>query len=343
MNFQSIVGPPKLELSVVIPCFNESGNLLELHRRLTDVCAAVTQDYEILLVNDGSHDETWDVISRLHKIDPHVVAVNLSRNYGHQIALSAGLSHCCGDRVLIIDADLQDPPELLSQMMKIMSAGADVVYGVRTERLGESWFKRLTASLFYRLLAKVVDVQIPVDTGDFRLISRRALDVLLSMPEHNRFIRGMVSWIGFRQVPIAYQRQPRFAGETKYPLSRMLRFAADAITGFSTLPLRTATYFGFVSGFFAFASLIYTIGSWLMGNAITGWTSLMSVVLLLGAAQLLVIGIVGEYLGRLYMEAKRRPLYVVQDLLGHETNGSFSHFERTDFGRDINLVSGNPS
>jgi len=308
--------PFTVSLSVVVPCYNEDGNISELYNRISAACkGTVGSEYEIVLINDGSRDNTWREITTLHFSDEHIVAVNLSRNYGHQVALSAGLSVCAGERILIIDADLQDPPELLPEMMAAMDQGADVVYGVRSERLGETWFKRVSARLFYRILARVVDVDIPVDAGDFRLITRRAVDTLIAMPEQHRFIRGMVSWIGFTQTPIAYQRQPRYSGETKYPFSKMMRFAFDAITGFSIRPLRIASYFGIVSAVSAVLLLLYSLSRWISGSTITGWTSLISVVLLLGAVQLLVLGIIGEYLGRLYMEAKRRPLYIIRDLL----------------------------
>jgi dolichol-phosphate mannosyltransferase len=242
------------------------------------------------------------------------VGVSLSRNHGHQLALTAGLSVCGGNRILIIDADLQDPPELLDQMMGLMDKGADVVYGQRKSRAGETWFKKATARLFYRLFSKMTDLSIPLDTGDFRLISRRALTVLQSMPEHHRFIRGMISWIGFNQVPIGYDRAERFAGETKYPLQKMIRFALDAVTGFSTQPLRISIYFGVFLGFISGALLIYTFISWLYFNAVQGWTSLMAVVLLLGCAQMLFLGVIGEYLGRLYMQGKQRPLFVIAEI-----------------------------
>jgi dolichol-phosphate mannosyltransferase len=324
------------ELSVVIPCYNESENVRELFERLTTVCEEVIgNEYEIVFVNDGSKDDTWKEILSLYSYDRHVFAINLSRNYGHQIALTAGLSLCRGQRVLIIDADLQDPPELLAKMMAAMDAGADVAYGVRSERLGESWFKRTSASLFYRILARVVDINIPVDTGDFRLISRRALDIVVAMPEQHRFIRGMVSWIGFNQVPIIYMRQPRRHGETNYPLSKMLHFAIDAITGFSIRPLRIASYIGLMTGFFAVLILLYTIYNWANGNVVAGWTSLMSVVLFMGTAQLVVMGIIGEYLGRLYLEAKHRPLFVVQDVLMPriETNSALPNLKQSELQR----------
>jgi polyisoprenyl-phosphate glycosyltransferase len=302
-------------LSAVVPCFNEEAGLLALHARLSNACReAAGDDYEIVLVDDGSTDETWLRIRSLSETDPHVVGVNLSRNHGHQLALTAGLSVCGGSRVLIIDADLQDPPELLAEMMILMDDGADVVYGQRISRAGETWYKKSTASLFYRLLQKMTDVPIPVDTGDFRLISRRALDVLQAMPEQHRFIRGMVSWIGFTQVPFRYHRAERSAGITKYPLHKMVRFALDAITGFSTQPLRVSVYFGMLLGLVSATLLVYTFASWLFLDAVHGWTSLMAVVLMLGSAQMLFLGILGEYVGRLFMQSKQRPLFVIAEV-----------------------------
>lgn len=306
--------PPKL--SIVVPCFNEAQGLHELHRRVTNACRDVVADnYEIVLVDDGSSDETWHRITSISKGDVRVAGVRLSRNYGHQVALSAGLTIARGDRILILDADLQDPPELLSEMMSLMDRGVDVVYGQRSARTGETRFKKLTASVFYRLLEKLVDVKIPVDTGDFRLMSRRALDVLNSMPEQHRFIRGMVSWIGLRQEPLIYERAARYAGSTKYPLTRMVRFAFDAVTGFSTQPLRLASYLGMLVGLFGLLLLIYVGIGWFRGKVVEGWTSLMVVVVSLASAQLMVIGIMGEYVGRLYVEAKRRPLFVIDEVI----------------------------
>jgi dolichol-phosphate mannosyltransferase len=309
--------PPRL--SVVVPCYNESENLLELHRRVTAVCQeSIGTDYEIILINDGSRDRTWQIMRELIDRDPRVVAVNLSRNYGHQIALSAGLMTARGERILIIDADLQDPPELLPEMMAQIDAGADVAYGQRTTRAGETAFKKATASFFYRVLEYLVDVQIPRDTGDFRLITRRALDVLNAMPEQHRFIRGMVSWIGLRQTPIFYERAARFAGTTKYPLKKMIRFAVDAITGFSIQPLRLASYLGLGVGVSGLLLLIYTFAGWLSGKAVEGWTSLMVVFITLTSAQLFVLGIMGEYIGRIYVEVKRRPLFIIDEIAGTE-------------------------
>ncbi len=303
-------------LSVVVPCFNESEGLEELYRRVSKVCREQVGDcYEFVLVNDGSQDATWPSILALNESDPHVVGVTLARNYGHQLALSAGLSICTGERVLILDADLQDPPELLAEMMQRMDEGADVVYGQRVTRRGESLLKRASAAAFYRLFERLVDIKMPVDTGDFRLISRRACELLNDMPEHHRFIRGMVSWIGLTQVPLTYERQKRFVGKTKYPMKKMIRFAIDAITGFSVVPLKLASYLGILFGLLAVPLLVYTLSSWLLGATVRGWTSVMTVVLVLGSVQLVVLGVLGEYIGRLYMESKGRPLYIIDRLV----------------------------
>jgi len=305
-------------LSIVVPCFNEQDCLAALHERLGAAARqAVAADYEIVLVNDGSKDSSWERMRAMAERDPHLVAVNLSRNHGHQLALTAGLDLCRGETVMIIDADLQDPPELLPEMMKVMNdQDADVVYGVRRSRSGETAFKRATAHGFYRLLSRATEVDIPVDTGDFRLMSRRALDALLAMPEQARFIRGMVAWIGFKQVPFAYDRQERFAGATKYPLKKMLRFAFDALTGFSSAPLKLASHVGLALSIGSVVLILYIAYAWAAGRNIQGWTSLMLVVVILGAVQMFVLALMGEYIGRLYNEAKRRPLYVVQEVAG---------------------------
>jgi dolichol-phosphate mannosyltransferase len=308
-----------IDLSVVVPCFDEEASLPALLARLGPVCRAVAGDsHEIVLVNDGSRDRTWAVMTALARTDPALVCVNLSRNHGHQLALTAGLTLCRGGRILVIDADLQDPPELLPAMMARIDAGCDVVYGQRATRAGETVFKTVTAALFYRLLRRIVDVDIPLDAGDFRLMTRRALDVLLAMPEQHRFIRGMVSWIGFRQEPIRYDRDVRFAGTTKYPLAKMLRFAMDAVTGFSIRPLRVATWLGFATIVAALVAGLYVVAQWASGAVVPGWTSVMIVSLILGSMQLLVAGLLGEYLGRLYMEAKRRPLFVIDAVVRGE-------------------------
>lgn len=281
--------------------------------------AAANDDFEIVLVNDGSSDGTWAVLRGLVQQDPHILALNLSRNYGHQLALTAGLQACRGENILIIDSDLQDPPELLPAMIAALNEGNDVVYGQRRQRDGESTFKRVSAALFYRVLRKLVEVNIPADTGDFRLITRRVLDELNRMPEHHRFVRGLISWIGFRQVPLLYDREPRFAGETHYPLMKMLRFAVDAVTGFSVVPLRIASFLGLALGIGSFLMLFYTLGSWATGEALSGWTSIATIMLIIGSAQLMTLGMLGEYLGRLYMESKRRPLFVISDVCCQRT------------------------
>ena len=307
-------------LSIVVPCFNEEACLVELQERLGAAArAAVGEDYEIVLVNDGSRDGSWPIMLHMAGRDPHLVAVNLSRNHGHQLALTAGLDLSRGDTVLVIDADLQDPPELLQDMMKVMEGErADVVYGVRKSRAGETAFKRATAHGFYRLLSRATEVDIPLDAGDFRLMSRRVLDALLAMPEQARFVRGMVAWIGFRQVPFAYDRQQRFAGETKYPLKKMVRFALDALTGFSSAPLKLASHAGMWLSFGSVLLILYIAYAWAAGRSIQGWTSLMLIVVILGAIQMFVLALLGEYIGRLYNEAKRRPLYIVQEVAGGE-------------------------
>jgi glycosyltransferase involved in cell wall biosynthesis len=308
----------EIKVSVVTPCFNEMEVMKETYRRISAACGPYAPSYEIVLVDDGSTDRTWEVIESLCQTDPCVVGVRLSRNHGHQIALTAGLTIARGERIFILDADLQDPPELLSDMMRMMDGGYDIIYGQRQKRVGETWFKLKTAQLFYRVLRIFSDIDIPVDTGDFRLMSRRALNVFLSMPERHRFVRGMVSWIGLRQAPLLYERQARFAGISKYPWIKMLRFAFDAITGFSVKPLKIATFAGALCGLCALLSLIYVFWSWVENNVVAGWTSLMAVVLLVGATQLMVLGIIGEYLGQIFLESKRRPLFVIDKIFRKE-------------------------
>jgi len=304
-----------LGLSAVVPCYDEEEVLPELYRRLSAACReCVGDDHEIVLVNDGSRDETWSGIKDLSSKDPHIVGVDLSRNYGHQIALTAGLSICRGERILIIDADLQDPPELLRDMLALADQGADVVYGQRRTRAGETRLKKITAAYFYRLLWLLSDIDIPVDSGDFRLMSRRALKALLSMPEQIRYLRGMVTWVGYNQVPILYDRAERFASATKYPLRKMIRFSLDAITGFSVKPLRIASYTGAILALLSLLMISYTVYAWMVGDVVAGWASVMTVVLVLGSANMLILGVIGEYLGRLFVEAKRRPLFIIQEI-----------------------------
>ncbi|KAB2911084.1 MAG: glycosyltransferase family 2 protein [Hyphomicrobiaceae bacterium] len=302
-------------LSLVAPCFNEQDCLQEFHRRASAACEEVAgDDYEIVLVDDGSHDDTWQVIQSLSQADSRVVGVHLMRNHGHQLAATAGLFTAQGERVMLIDADLQDPPELLASMMEKMDRGADVVYGRRTLRDGETWFKKASAAAFYRLLSRIANVPIPEDTGDFRLMRRRVVEALLAMPERERFLRGMVSWIGGHQVPIDYARDPRHAGRTKYSLGKMLRFGTDAVTSFSIAPLRFAVWLGLMIAGLAMLLLVYSLWRWLSGEVVTGWTSIMTAIALFSGVQLLVLGIMGEYLGRLVQEAKGRPLFLIDSL-----------------------------
>ena len=311
------IRPVTRRLSVTIPCYNEAAGLAELHRRVTAACrGAVGEDYEIILVNDGSRDGTWAAISALSHGDRHIVGVDLSRNFGHQAALTAALTLCTGERIFILDADLQDPPELLGDMMRLMDQGADVVYGKRKRRDGESKRKKVTAKLFYQLLAQMVDFEIPTDAGDFRLMSRRVLEALLSMPEAHRFIRGMVSWIGFNQVPLEYDRQSRYAGETGYTFAKMINFALDAITAFSARPLRLGLYAGIGLLGLSWLGIVYSLISWAFFSTQPGWTSLIIAVMFLGGAQIFMLAMIGEYVSRTFVQTKSRPLYFVKEIVG---------------------------
>lgn len=317
-------------LSVVVPIYNEENGLDELLRRVTTVCEKnVGSSYEIVLVNDGSTDASWSIISSKADSASNITGISLARNYGHQMALSAGLQSCRGERVLVLDADLQDPPELLPTMLTKMDEGYDVVYGQRIRRKGETAFKRVTASLFYRILGYLVDVAIPRDTGDFRLMSRRVVDQLNAMPERYRFVRGMVGWIGFRQIALPYERHPRFSGSSHYPLRKMMTFAVDAVTSFSIIPLRFASHLGALFGIFGLFALGWVAISWWGGETIAGWTSLATLILILGSVQLLVLGVFGEYLGRMYIESKSRPLFVIDEIRGGSI--AFQETDRADY------------
>jgi len=308
--------PVRPAISVVAPCFNEQEVLPKFLRRVGEVLDGIGGSSEIVLVDDGSRDGTWQAMTEAAAKSPRVVGVRLMRNHGHQLALTAGLTVCRGERVLIIDSDLQDPPELLPDMMALMDQGADVVYGQRRQRDGESLFKRLSAAAFYRLIGRLTDVAIPTDAGDFRLVNRRVLDLLLGMPERHRFLRGMIAWIGGKQVPLLYDRQARAAGHSKYPLAKMVRFAADAITAFSVVPLMASMTIGWIMAAIGFAFFIYSIVGWLLDANLPGWTSLMAAVGLLGGMQFLMLGIIGAYLGRLYDQSKGRPLFMIRDIVG---------------------------
>jgi polyisoprenyl-phosphate glycosyltransferase len=303
-------------ISVVIPCFNEESTLRETHRRVGRTLAQASTGYEIVYVDDGSSDGTPELLRALHAEDPHVRVVYLSRNFGHQFAVTAGLAHARGDAVVIMDADLQDPPEVVLDMVACWLDGYEVVYGVRTDREGETRFKLLTARLFYRLINWLSDTEMPLDTGDFRLLDRRVVDAIVSMPERDRFVRGMVSWVGYRQIGVPYRRAARFAGETKYPVSKMLRFAVDGILSFSIKPLRLSTLMGFASAGLSLLAIAYAFVMRVFTQRwVAGWTALIIAILFLGGAQLISLGVVGEYVGRLYGEAKRRPLYLVRETL----------------------------
>ncbi|MGE5465102.1 MAG: glycosyltransferase family 2 protein, partial [Syntrophothermus sp.] len=304
----------KITYSIVAPIFNENENLPELYRRVKNVMDSTGETWELVLVDDGSTDGSTEVIHALAKEDPHVRPVIFARNFGHQIAITAGWDYARGDAVVIIDADLQDPPEVILEMAKKWQDGYEVVYAVRAEREGESWFKLWTASLFYRIIYRITDVKIPVDTGDFRLMDRKVVNVLKQMRERHRFPRGMSAWVGFRQIGVEYKRAARLAGETKYPFKKMVRLALNAITGFSYFPLQVATYFGFVIAAIAAIAIPVVIYMRVTGSqAFFGQATTLIAVLFLGGVQLICVGILGEYIGRLYDEAKGRPLYVVRE------------------------------
>ena len=299
-------------LSVVLPCYNESQVIRETHRRVSAACRNVGRSYEIIVVNDGSKDATWAELLQLAKEDSHLVAVNLSRNHGHQLALSAGLHFTRGERILIMDADLQDPPELLPEMLRKTDEGVDVVYAQRRSRPGDAPLKRVFCAVFYRLLDRLADSRIPLDTGDFRLISRRVCDVILAMPERHRFIRGMVSWVGYRQEAILYDRDARFAGETKYPLHKLVALAVDGIISSSLKPLAFAMVIGSIAASIGLLLLLYALYSWLfVGRTPQGWASLLVTVVLMGGLQLMVLGVMGEYLGRIHEQTRGRPMFIV--------------------------------
>lgn len=307
----------KALVSVVVPVYNESDVIGAFYERATSALSAIPGfDYELIFVNDGSRDDSQEQLNDLAVHDEHVRVIKFSRNFGHQIAISAGIDHAAGDCVVVIDADLQDPPEVIAQMTEKWKEGYDVVYGVRKKRKGESRMKLATAALFYRLLRRMTAIEIPVDVGDFRLMSRRATDELKRLREKDRFVRGLVSWIGFRQTGVEYERDERYAGETKYPYRKMLRFALDGVTSFSTLPLKLASWLGYAASAFAFVYLAYVLLQRAFGYTVQGWATTMVGMLFLGGVQLICLGIIGEYLGRLFNEIKPRPMYIVEEKLG---------------------------
>lgn len=305
-----------IHFTIIIPAYNEEEVIQESYRRLTRVMESIGEPYELLFINDGSQDRTASIIERLARTDPNVRLLDFSRNFGHQIAITAGMDHARGDAIVIIDADLQDPPELIPQMIDKWRKGYEVVYAKRSQRQGESFFKKTTAAIFYRVLSMMAEIDIPLDTGDFRLIDRKVCDVLGNLREKNRFVRGLVSWVGFRQTAVEYVREERYAGETKYPLKKMLRFSMDGITSFSSKPLKMALYLGLGVTAVSIVYLLYLLILAISGSA--GTSPLIACLMLLNGMILIFLGIMGEYMGRIYDEAKDRPLYILRNKLPAE-------------------------
>lgn len=311
----------KPTISIVVPVYNEEPVLPELHRRVCAVMDAGNETWELVLVNDGSRDRSAEVIAQLHEQDERVKGISFSRNFGFQIAATAGLDHALGNAIILSDADLQDPPEVYPEMIAKWREGYDVVYGQRKSRKGETWFKLVTAKVFYRLIHRITNINIPLDTGDFRLMDRRIVEAIRNMPERNRFLRGLVPWVGYKQIGIEYERQARFAGESKYgSVRQMLPFALDAITSFSYVPLQLATYLGFIIAVISALAILAVVLIRLFGphTPLLGQATTLVAVLFLGGVQLISLGIIGEYLGRIYDEVKGRPLYLIDQKWGME-------------------------
>jgi glycosyltransferase involved in cell wall biosynthesis len=313
-------------ISILVPVYNESPNIMEFYFRVTRVMNQTGYRYELVFINDGSKDDTLDKLYGLREKDQRTKIIDLSRNYGKEIAMTAGLDHCRGDAVIPIDADLQDPPELIPELLAKWEEGYDVVYATRTQRDGESSMKKVTAHLFYRFVKKLTPIPIPKDTGDFRLMSRKVVNALKELREQHRFMKGLFSWVGFRQTSISYRREPRHAGKTKFNYWKLWNFAVEGITSFSFMPLQVATYLGFAISLFAIVFALYLFASTLLnGNAVPGYPSLMVTILFLGGVQLTTLGVIGEYIGRIYNESKRRPLYFVQDRAGLDDGKEMPH------------------
>ena len=303
-----------MEISVVIPVFNEEQNLLVLYDRLLNSVTLITNNYEFIFVNDGSKDNSLEIIKSLAEKNKQIKYIDFSKNFGHQLAVFAGLEKAKGNSVVIIDADLQDPPELIAELYTKMKEGYDVVYAQREQRQGESWHKLITAKLFYRFINRLSEVSIPLDTGDYRIISKKINDIITAMPERNKFLRGQIAWAGFNQTFITYKRDERYAGKTNYSYSKMFSFAFDGITAFSNLPLRLATYLGFIVSVISFVIILYTLyQKYINDNVVQGWSSLMVSILFVGGVQLICLGILGEYLGRIMDNVKQRPLYIIRE------------------------------
>lgn len=315
MNFQ-------VTYSIVVPVFNEEEVIEVTYGRLKKVMDTTGRSYELLFVNDGSADNTAQILSQICQKDTNVKLINFSRNFGHQIAISAGMDNALGQAIVVIDADLQDPPEVILQMIEKWQEGYEVVYAKRKERRGETLFKKWTAAMFYRLLRSLTDVDIPVDSGDFRLIDRKVCNAMKNIKEKNRFVRGLVSWVGFRQTAVEYVREERFAGETKYPLHKMIKLSMDAMTSFSHKPLKLAVYLGFSFSFLSFLYLLFAICERLFTpNTVPGWTAIMATSLFFNGIILIILGIIGEYIGRIYDETKDRPLYIIASKAGFSREG----------------------
>jgi dolichol-phosphate mannosyltransferase len=311
-----------VKYSIIIPVYNESEVIRETYNRLLTVMNQTKQSYELIFVNDGSTDTTAAIIREFIAKDKNVKLIDLSRNFGHQIAISAGMDSASGDAIVIIDADLQDPPEVILQMIEKWKEGYEVVYGKRIKRKGESFFKNITAKLYYRLLKQMTSVDIPVDTGDFRLIDKKVREVFLTLTEKNRYVRGLISWAGFKQTAVEYVRDERFAGTTKYPLKKMIKFALDGITSFSNKPLKLAIYTGMALSALSFIYLLVVVIQKLFTyTTIIGWASIIAVNLFFNGIILMFLGIIGEYIGRIYEEAKNRPLYVIREKIGFDNEG----------------------
>ena len=308
-----------IKYSIVVPLYNEELVIAETHKRLSSVMKSTGEEYEIVFVNDGSRDKTQELAKEIMQNDPNVCLINFSRNFGHQTAITAGMDNARGQAIVVIDADLQDPPEVILDMIAKWKEGYDVVYGRRSMREGETAFKKVTAKVFYRFLSSLTSIDIPTDTGDFRLIDRKVCDAMKSIKEKNRYVRGLISWLGFKQTDVTYVRKERFAGETKYPLKKMLKFAADAITSFSDKPLKLAGYMGYSISGISFLYLLYVIIRKLtIGDFDSGWASIVAISLFFNGIVLIVLGIMGEYIGRIYDECKNRPLYVIAEKLGFD-------------------------
>ncbi len=310
-----------IKYSIVVPLYNEELVIEETHKRLSQVMLSTGEEYEIIFVNDGSRDKTCELAKQIMQNDSHICLINFSRNFGHQTAITAGMDNARGQAIVVIDADLQDPPEVILDMIEKWKEGYDVVYGRRSVREGETAFKKVTAKVFYRVLSSLTSIDIPTDTGDFRLIDRKVCDAMKSIKEKNRYVRGLVSWLGFKQIDVTYVRKERFAGETKYPLKKMIRFASDAITSFSVKPLKLSSYFGYSLSAASFIYLLYVIIRKLtIGDFDSGWASIVAISLFFNGVVLVALGIMGEYIGRIYDECKNRPLYVIAEKLGFDEN-----------------------